>query len=189
MELFRNFRLARGKSALRKRISKLKRIKFKGNIGTAKKIGIVWDAANPSDFSVIAQFHQRMFEKNIDVSVIAYYPGKELPDKLTAIRYLTCLKPQDISITFRPVAAEASSFINIRFDILIDANFRSIFPLQYISSLSLAGFKVGIFDHGYEHSPFDMMIETGRNFDLGNYLNQTVHYLEMINTGNQAQKA
>jgi hypothetical protein len=144
---------------------------------------MVWDASKPDEFQILSQFHQKMVDRNIDLSIIGYYPGKEIPDKITAIRYLVCLKQEDINFTYRPVSREATSFINMPFDILIDANFRNLFPLEYISSLSSAGLKVGIYDSGYDQVPFDLMIEVNKSSDLNNYLDQVVHYLELINTG------
>ncbi len=188
MEMFKNFRLARGRTILKRKLSRLRRSKFRGNILTAKKIGLVWDAANPDEFQVLSAFHQKMQERNIDLSIIGYYPGKELPDKITAIRYMVCLKQQDINYTYRPISAEASDFINTKFDILIDTNFRDVFPLKYISSLSEAGLKVGIYSDGGELNPFDLMIEINNTTSLNNYLDQVVHYLEMINT-NQTKQA
>jgi hypothetical protein len=122
-----------------------------------------------------------MSDRNIDLHIIGYYPGKELPDKLTAVRYLTCIKVQDINYTYRPISNEVINFINTPFDILIDANFKNLFPLEYIATLSNAGFKVGIFDNRYDQPPFDLMIEVSKNSDMNNYLEQVVHYLEMIN--------
>ena len=184
MEMFRNLRLSRGRSVLRKKVMRLKRKRFRGNITTARRVGIVWDANRIEDFNTVSQFHQKMLERNIEVKVLGYYPEKELPDKLTAVRFLTCLKPEDVNFTYRPVSKEANEFINTPFDILIDTNFRNVFPLEYISSLSAAGLKVGIFENEYENPPFDLMIDVKKNSDLNNYLTQAVHYLEMINTSN-----
>jgi hypothetical protein len=183
MEMFKNYRLSRGRTILTKKIARVRRSRFRGNIYSAKKMGIVWDATNSDEFQVLSQFHQKMQDRNIDLNIIGYYPGKELPDKITAIRYLICIKNQDINFTYRPVSSEANNFINTPFDILIDANFNNAFPLEYISALSRAGLKVGIFDNGNERSSFDIMIDVNKNRDLNNYLNQVVHYLEMINTG------
>lgn len=183
MEMFKNIRLNRGKTILRKKMARMKRIRFKGNITNAKTIGLVWDASNPEDLAHLSQFYQKMAERNIDVRIIGYYPGKDLPDRLTAIRYLTCLKKEDINFTYRPVSEEANSFIKTRFDILIDVNFKDVFPLRYISYLSMAGFKVGIFDNGSANSPFDLMMEFNKTTDINNYLTQVVYYLEMINSG------
>jgi hypothetical protein len=181
MEMFRNFRLTRGKLMLRKKMARLKRYRFRGNISSAKKIGIVWDASNPEEFAVLTQFHQKMAERNIDVQILGYYPGKEIPDRITAIRYLTCLKQPDLNYFYRPVSEEATRFMNTPFEFLFDTNFRNLFPLQYISCLSAAGFKVGIFDNGYDESPFDFMIEM-KPVDLSGFLSEAIRYLELINT-------
>jgi hypothetical protein len=182
MELFKNFRLSRGRAVLKSKVSRIKRTKFRGNLLTARKIGMLWDASDPDQFQVLSQFHQKMQERNVELEILGYYPGKEIPDRITAIRYLVCLKQQDLNNYYRPVSAEAGRFISTPYDILIDANFNRVFPLEYVSSLSAAGLKVGIFDNGYVHSPFDLMMDVARNTPLNNYLDQVVHYLEMINT-------
>jgi hypothetical protein len=188
MEILGKTRLVIGKYALRKRMKNLKKPQNKGNLGNAKKIGIVWDTLNSEDFYALSQFHLKMAERKIDVKIIGYYPGKILPDKFTAIRYLLCLKPEDIDLYYKPVSKEAVDFIKTRFDILIDANFKNTFTLEYITTLSQAVLKVGIFDNGYDNQPFDLMIEVDRTTDINLYLSQVVHYLEMINTGTNKSK-
>ena len=183
MEMFKNIRLNRGKAILRRKMMRMKRSRFKGNISSAKTMGLVWDASNPEELQTLSLFHQKMAERNIDVKIIGYFPGKNLPDKLTAIRYLACLKKEDINVTFRPVSHEAEIFTDTGFDILIDLNFKDVFPLRYLSYLSRAGFKVGIFDSTGEQSPFDLMIELNKSTDINEYLTHVIHYLEMINTG------
>jgi hypothetical protein len=183
MEIFKNVRLKRGNAILKKKMARMKRKRFLGNINNARTMGIVWDASKPDDITVLSQFHQKMAEKNIDVKILGYFPGKNLPDKLTAIRYFTCLKKEDVNITYRPVVGEASEFINTKFDILIDINFNNLFPLRYISYLSMAGFKVGIFGNGNNNNPFDLMMEIGTSSDINTYLTQVIYYLEIINTG------
>jgi hypothetical protein len=185
MEMFKEFRLNRGKAILRKKRARVKRVRFKGNINSAKSVGMVWDATDPEGISALSQFHQKMAERNIDVKIMGFFPGKYLPDKLTAIRYLTCLKKEDINIAYMPVSREAESFMNTRFDILIEINFKNIFPLRYISYLSLAGLKVGIFDSTGEDSPFDLMMECSKSTNIDNYLTQVIHYLELINSGSE----
>ena len=178
--MFRNFRLSRGKLMLRRKMARQKRVRFRGNISKAKKIGVVWDASKPDEFAVLTQFHQKMAERNIDVHVLGYYPGKEIPDRITAIRYLTCLKQPDLNFFYRPVSAEATRFMNTQFDILIDTNFRNLFPLQYISCLSAAGFKVGIFENEKNESHYDLMIEM-KPGNINGFLTEAIRYLEMIN--------
>jgi hypothetical protein len=188
MELFKNARIKIGKSVLKKKLARLNRKVSYSAFGQVKKIGIVWDASNPSEFASLSRFHQQMHERNIDISILGYYPGKELPDQYTAIRFLTCIRKHEINLLYHPVSAESTTFINNRFDILIDINFKKLLPLQYISSLSCAFFKVGLFESGADETPFDLMMELKAPVSIDNYLSQTVQYLEMINAGTVDRK-
>ncbi len=183
MELFRNVRLKIGKSILNKRLARTKRNVFYSNICLVKKIGIVWDASKPEDFTALSRFHQKMNERNIDVQILGYFSGKELPDKYTAIRYLRFFRRKEINFFYQPVSTEASTFMNTRFDVLIDINFNKFFPLQYITALSNAGLRTGLFDSESPESPFDLMMEMKYPVDIENYLSQIVQYLEIINSG------
>jgi hypothetical protein len=88
---------------------------------------------------------------------------------------------------YLPVSHEAEFFIKNRFDILIDINFSSELPLSYLTSLSAAGFKVGLFNSYQGASTFDLMMELKKPVQIENYLNEIVHYLEMINSGSTVQ--
>jgi hypothetical protein len=181
MELFKKIRLNIGKNILTKKISRTKRKVHYSNINHVKSIGIVWDASKPEDFASLSRFHQKMLERNIEVKILGYFPGKNLPDQYTAIRYLTFIRRKEISFFYQPVSSDSNSFINNRFDVLIDINFRNTFPLQFISALSAASFKVGLFDSETSNGPFDLMMEIKNPVGIDNYLNQVIQYLEMIN--------
>ena len=182
MELFRNIRLKAGKALLYRKLVSRRRKPFITNLSNIKNIGIVWDASNPDEFLLLSRFHQKMHERNIDVKILGYFPGKDLPDQYTAIRFLTCLKKQEVDFLYRPLSSQINSFINHRFDLMIDINFKKLFPLVYISSLSLAGLKVGLADKKPEASQFDLMIELRNPVNIENYLSQVLFYLEMINS-------
>jgi len=180
MELFRNVRLKIGQSFLAKKIARTKRKVNYSNIILVKKIGIVWDASKHEEFACLSRFHQKMQERNIEVRLLGYFQGKELPDKYTAIRYLTLIRKNDINFIYHPVSPESTAFLNTRFDVLIDINFKKLLPLKYISSLSNAGLKVGLFEKEIAEPPFDIMMEIKYPVDIDIYLNHIVQYLEMI---------
>jgi hypothetical protein len=187
MELFREFRLKIGNSSLSKKLVKAKRKVYYTNISRIKTIGIVWDASKTEEFSILSGFHQKMNEKGINVTIFGFYPGKVLPDQYTALRYFTCIMKKELSSFFVPVTNEAEKFINTMFDILIDINFEKVFPLFYISSLSRASFKVGLYDKETDNSVFDLMMELKRPVRVEDYLSNVMHYLEMINSGTSGQ--
>jgi hypothetical protein len=183
MELFGNTRLKFGNLILSKKIARTRRKAHYSNIDKVKTIGIVWDASKTEDFNSLSRFYQKMHDRHIDVKIIGYYPGKELPDQYTALRFLSCIRKKEINFFYLPVSAESDFFINNRFDILIDINFDKIFPLRYITSLSSASFKVGLSDGHPEASTCELMMELKKPVQVETYLNEIIRYLEMINSG------
>ena len=182
MELFKNIRLKIGAVILRQKAAKSKRRMAYNNFNAVKSIGIVWNAENEKEFQALSKFHQQMNERNIDVKIIGYYDGKNLPDKYTAIRYLSCIRKTEINMFYIPESDEAKAFINKKFDVLIDVNFDKIFTNHYITILSNALFKVGLSESGNYAAPFDLMLEIKKPVSVENYLNQIVQYLEMMNS-------
>ena len=181
MEIFSEIRLKIGKAILKKKMAGMTRKVYFTNINQVKNIGIVWDASVIEDFAGLSRFYQKMHERNIEVIIQGFFPEKNLPDRYTAIRYLTCLRKKEMNFFFQPVSSESNTFIRKRFDILIDVNFNNLFPLRYISSLSNAGLKVGLFEPKANETPFDLMMEINKPVNIEHYLSQVIHYLEMIN--------
>jgi hypothetical protein len=188
MELFRKLRVMAGRSLLSGKIARIARKPNFINFYNIKTIGLVWDASRTEDFVVLTRFHQKMAEINKDVRIFGFFPEKGFPDQYTAIRYLTCLKKQEVNFFYLPLNSEAESFIKTKFDVLIDINFKRLFPLIYISSLSQAGLKVGLAGSEPESSPFDMMISMKPPVSIESYLEQVLYYLDMINS-ESARKA
>lgn len=183
MELFKRIRLKIGDGMLRNKLARTERKPHYSNIRQVRNIGIVWDASKTEDFNFLSKFYQRMAETKTDVKIMGYYPGKTLPDQLTAVRYLSVIRRDELNVFFHPVSSETNSFINNKFDVLIDLNFRKLLPLQYITTLSNAGLKVGLLDSDSSYSPYDLMMELKNPVSVEEYLNHVVHYLEMINSG------
>jgi hypothetical protein len=184
MELFKEIRLKIGRAIMLKKVAGTKRKVKYSNFSTIRSIGIVWDASKAAEFASLSRFHQKMLERKIDVMVLGYFPGRTLPDRYTAIRFLRCIRQDEINTFYQPVSAESKSFIKNPYDVLIDINFDNHFPLEYITALSMARFKVGLYNHRPADSMFDMMMELKAPVDIDGYLSQVVHYLEMIKENN-----
>lgn len=150
------------------------------NFSGINSIGIVWNASKNTEFQSLARFHQRMSERNIDVKIVGYYEGKNLPDQYTAIRYLTCIRKTELNFFYIPESTEIKSFIDKKFDIIIDVNFEKLFSLVYITDLSMASFKVGLFEAEEVPPRFDLMMEMKKPVNVDNYLSHAIQYLEMI---------
>jgi len=182
MELFRSLRLRAGTKSLKKRAYKVKRKSCFLNLNLVTTIGIVWDITSQEDLSPISDFILKMNERGIKVEVIAVYQGNLLPDKLTALRYITCLKKEDLSYLYLPKSIETEKFIKTQFDILIEITSRDFLPVKYISVLTPARCKISkSTDEDYERGYADILISIGKNVDTREYLKQVVIYLELIN--------
>jgi hypothetical protein len=187
MELMKNVRLKIGNSILEKKLDKISRKVCYTNIDQVKKIGIVWDASYVNDFTCLSKFYQRMNERNIEVRIIGYFPGNKLPDEYTALRYMNCFRRNEVSFFYLPSSSECESFIREHFDVLIDLNFKNSLPLKYITSLSNAGLKVGLFESEKNGRNYDLMMDLSKPVNVDMYLDQVLLYLEMINSG-QSEK-
>jgi hypothetical protein len=183
MELMKNIRLRIGNSILEKKLDKVNRKVCYTNIGQVKKIGIVWDASLVSDFTFLTKFYQKMNERNIEVRIIGYFPGKKLPDEYTALRFMNCIRRNEVSFFYLPSSSECDSFIREHFDVLIDINFKNSLPLRYIACLSDAGLKVGLFESEKNGRNYDLMMDLSKPVNVDLYLDQVLHYLEMIHSG------
>jgi hypothetical protein len=183
MELFRAIRLKIGDAILRHKSAGMKRKTSYSNLEQVKDIGIVWDASKIEDLTYLSKFCQKMSENKTDVKVLGYYPGNNLPNQYTAIRYFSIIKNEELNFFYHPVSSESNSFIKKRFDILIDLNFKKLLPLQYVSSLSNACLKVGLFEPAAKNAPYDLLMEIKSPVNIEDYLNQVIYYLGMINSG------
>jgi hypothetical protein len=180
MELFKNIRLKIGSAILSKKAARTRReVRYSG-FQDIKSIGIVWDASKPSEFASLSRFHQKMQDLKIEVKIFGYFPGNNLPDQYTAIRYLTCIRRDELNKFYLPDTPETNSFINTRFDILIDINFDKLFSLNYVTALSRARLKVGLYEKESAINSFDLMMELTKAVDIDSYFTHIIHYLEMI---------
>ena len=181
MEILENIRLKLGRFILTRKVSSMQRKKFYSNISTVRKIGIVWDASKIAEFSILSRFYQKMHERGINVMILGYFPGKDLPDQYTAQRYLSIVRRNELNLLYMPVSKESKDFIAEKYDVLININIGKVFPLQYILEMSQAGFKVGLYESSDKESPCDMMMDIRPPVNIDNYLNEVIEYLEMIN--------
>jgi hypothetical protein len=183
MELFIKIRLKIGDAILRHKSASMKRKTSYSNLEQVKNIGIVWDASKIEDLTYLSKFCQKMNEKKTEVKVLGYFPGNNLPNQYTAIRYFSIIKDEELNFFYHPKSSDSNSFIKKRFDVLIDLNFKKLFPLQYISFLSNACLKVGLFEPSDKNSPYDLLMEIKSPVSIEDYLNQVIYYLGMINSG------
>lgn len=181
MDLFKSIRIKIARSITFYRLRNRRRIKKFNNLSGSHKMIILWAGDEPEEFTAISKFQQMMQSLGKQVDILCYFPGKVLPDRLTALRYLNCFKRTDLNLFYFPRQQEVIKFIDTPYDILIDINSCNHFPLYYVSAMSVAEFKIGPGGR-FSSEAADMTIELGNNDGIEYFLEQVKYYLEMINS-------
>lgn len=183
MGLIVNLRLKAGRMMLDRRTAALRRINQDFSLARVKKVGILWDSSFENDFQHLAALNRQLSDAGKSVEVMAWIPGKIVPDRLTGLTYMKFLRKSDLNWAFMPVSGDAKKFMETKFDMLIDINPSSLFQLTSLVALSTAPMKVGpdITD-APENTPYDLMIKTARPFSIALFLEQAMHYLTLISS-------
>lgn len=160
----------------------LKSLKIKHrfiNFKDAVKIGVLFDGSEESHHKEIADYIKGLEEQKKQVKVLGYWGKKEVqenPIRNLGYSYFTKKNINWIMIPSHPLVTD---FINTPFDILININTETCFPLQYISGLSRATLRVGKYTTSGT-AYYDLMINQ-KHSDLRHYFEQVDHYLNLIN--------
>ncbi len=181
MGLVVNMRLKAGRMMLNRRLTALRRMKQDFSLDRVRKIGILWDASFENDFQHLAALNRQFSENGKSVEVIAWIPGKSVPDRLTGLSYMKFLRKNDLNWAYFPVSDDARKFLETKYDLLIDINPSSLFQLSALAALSTAPMKVGpdITDEP-EKAPYDFMIRAPKPFSIAFFIDQAMHYLSLI---------
>ena len=141
----------------------------------AKRIGILFNATSGDDRHEIENFADLLRSNDKKVLVLGFIDGKFTHD---IHNYLVFTK-KNLNWYLEPSGDNVQRFEEEPFDILINAYTDECVPLEYISALSSAKFRVGIYHEDKTHC-YDLMINLPKAADLGFYLNQIAHFLNLI---------
>jgi hypothetical protein len=183
MKLLINLRLKAGRYLLERRLSVVRRMHHDFDFSKVKKIGILWDATFENDFKHLTALNRQLSEMGKSVEVMAWIPGKSVPDRLTGLTYMKFLRKTDLNWALLPVSEDAKEFVSRSFDLVIDINPSSVFQLSCLAAMSAAPMKVGPdVTAEPEKAPYDLMIRTPKPFSIEFFIDQTIRYLSMINS-------
>lgn len=179
MEIFSNIRHTIGSLILHKRLKKLQRSKKVYNLFTARRIGILFDGTEGESFDRVMEFYKFLRLKGINTYVLGYVNARDVPDKYLFKKNFNFILRKNLNWWYLPLGEEVEKFIRESFDILIDLTLEDIFPCRFILALSPAHFKVGKLSNKNEYYDLMIKIDSGKKIDY--FIEQTRHYLEMIN--------
>jgi len=168
-----------GRLNLKKESKRLNRNVKAFSIEKASTIGVIYNATNRQEADLVKKFIQYLREERKDVLSIGYIDSKDSSDMVKPHLNYVYFDKRDLSKTFIPKGNEVQNFINKPYSILIDLNIDECFPIEYISTLSHAKFKVGA-TGSYRDDAFDLVIDIEENKKMEFLIIQLKHYLKMI---------
>ncbi len=159
-----------------KHLVRSKELKTLENSSTA---GILFKLTNnSSDFDTYLEFMHYLTSRNIRVFAIAYYEGKNIPAMYLNSKEINLLSFHNINWHFKPTAPFIKAFIETEYDLLLDLSTEECLPLEHISQLSRAKFKVGINNSSKNFT--DLMIDVKDNTSPTYFIEQIKHFLTIL---------
>jgi hypothetical protein len=158
-----NLRVRIGEYLLNRELKKNKRTPLVCNINKAKKVGVLFNASLSLNFEIIKNFVKDLSKKGVEVNAFGYIDNKSLIDSYLHRKGFGFFTGKDLSFFYKPKGEKIEAFINNDFDLLINLSLDKYLPIDYVTGLSKAKFKVGKFIE--ETSPLDFMIDTHKEMD------------------------
>jgi hypothetical protein len=163
---------------------KKKRLHEVGPIPTAFKrdrknhYGLLIDAANPEDRTAVTSFAEELRRTGNRVKILGFVNGK-MEGLSTPFDIITIADLAKISQVPKSPAAEA--FMDQAFDVLINLSIRENHkPLEYISAVSKAAFRIGPWYNHQQYNPYDLCVDAGKTATLREWISELMHTLQKI---------
>jgi hypothetical protein len=179
MSFKKRVRLAVADYVFRKKIKALERPHQSVSLAQADKIGIIYDATDEKDYEVVTQYLRFLRNKQKEVKTLGYVDSKKLPQNQFAKLGIDFFTNRHLNWALIPTHPLVANFINEKFDILINLSINKCFPLQYISAVSKAKFRIGRYESRHVHY-YDLMINIQADFTLKEFIEQIDHYLNLV---------
>lgn len=169
---------------LKRKAKKSKRKVQVHNLGSAKSALLLYTFKDELREKQIRDFARFLKEEGIKTTSIAFIAKKMKDESKLPKEELTYFyfDKKEVSWLTIPNSTRLKKLMRADFDLLIDLNLEESFPLQWISTLSKASFKVGN-EKGYHAESCDLLLGTKENTIVA-LQDQCKLYLNMINRNN-----
>jgi hypothetical protein len=164
---------------LRKAAKNQTRQKTVHNFESANSIGLLFDGTNEEHFESVQEFYGKLIRYVKTVKVLGFSRANDLPNQYLFKKNFTFYQKKDLNWYHKPINPDVDTFINRKFDILIDLTMNRDFHYQYIVANNPSRFKVG--RNGDDNKLYDLMINLKDNDSIDYFIEQIYHYLNIIN--------
>lgn len=156
------------RTLLLKRAAEVKRTIRICSPDLVKKVGILWQESDVKAFNYLQEYFR---SKSAIVRNICYSAAKESSES-------NVLAKKDISWLGFPHKGTIETFIRTDFELLINVSTVTCFPLDVVTALSEASFKMGwdLNNYGF----YDLTINVSKNPDSLYLAEQQLYYLKSL---------
>ena len=169
-----------GDAVLKRNYKRLSRKRFIHNLSSAQRVGVLFSPSGASELKIVKGFLAFLTNLDIKVFPLAYLDSKKTDINMVMEQHINFVDKKHFNWFHRPMTPEIKDFIKEEFDILINLSMNNILPINFIVSLSRAKLKVGKYFEEKE-SFTDLMIDIKDSKDMSFLIEQTSHYLSVIN--------
>jgi hypothetical protein len=168
-----------GRWVFQKELKSNKRTKAVSNLQNAKSIGILYEATDAAQIKKIEPFVKYFFELKKDVKALGYVNKKKLDNHHIPKLNYDFFYLKDLNWYYKPQNYIINNFVKKEYDILINLSDSNCIPIKYLVASSLAHFKIGQFEDGFEI--YDLMIKLDKEKSKERLMEEIKHYLNLIN--------
>lgn len=187
MKLVDNFKSIIGERILTNHQKTRMRLPAFFTINEAKSIGIIYNATEFVSFEIIKNLVKDLAHDSKKITVLGYVNSKNLIDSYLYRKGFDFFSKNDLNWYFKPVNQVVEQFIQERFDLLINLSLDDHYPIRYITSVSSASFKAGMYTP--DDRCLDLMIDIEKERLAMRQINEEVKKQKNLRTGNQEIEA
>ena len=162
---------------IKRRAKTIDRKVVAANLEKVKTAGIIWKI---DDREVHRLLVDSLKSKGVRITSLCF------SDQPGSLQGETVVSSDDFTVSGKLRNSEIESFIEEKFDLLIDISLAQGIEVQYVLALSKATFKVGWSPLSLKH--FDLVIDVSKRKEPGYLADQIVHYLGELNKAESEQK-
>lgn len=162
---------------LNKQLNELRVSRKACNFAQAKSIAILFNATDIANHPAILNYRKELETDKKKVKILGYIDTSR-KDNFLSFDYFS---NSHLNWHKKPVGHVIDDFIQTPFDILINAYHNEALPLRYISLLSKAKFRIGIYNQT-KIDINDVMINFEEQMDLETVLKEMDSFLRNLKT-------
>lgn len=180
VKFFEDIKHSIGKYVFQRDLKRNLRSKSISNLEEARSIGILFEGTTKEQIDTVKPLVDYFFGLKKDVKALGFINSKKTSNFHTPRLQYDFFNVKDLNWYYKPQNYIIKNFVRKEYDILINLSDSSCIPIKYLVASSLARFKVGKFEEGYDI--YDLMIKLDDKEDtIKNLISEIAKYLNVIN--------